>query len=85
MYSLKRKESLGSVLQLNPGSSEKRFKGKLMLNGIKRMVTSGQDPTQLSFQFVERNQRKTDAVKENINNQKASANVMKEGAKFQPQ
>ena len=31
------------------------FKESLMLNGIKGVVTSGQDPTQLSFQLVERN------------------------------
>jgi hypothetical protein len=31
------------------------FKESLMLNGIKGVVTSGQDPAQLSFQLVERN------------------------------
>ena len=33
----------------------KSLKKSLMLNGIKGVVTSGQDPTQLSFQLVKRN------------------------------
>ena len=33
----------------------KHLKKNLKLNGIKEVVTSGQEPTQLSFQLVERN------------------------------
>ena len=41
VYSLRRKETLGESLQKS-----------LMLNGTKGVVTSGQDPTQLSFQHI---------------------------------
>lgn len=33
----------------------KSLKKTLMLNGIKEVVTSGQDPAQLSFQVVKKN------------------------------
>ena len=43
----------GSGMELNPVFKEvNRLKKSLMLSGI---VTSRQDPTQLSFQFVKRN------------------------------
>ena len=43
----------GSEMELNPVLKEvNRLKKSLMLSGI---VTSRQDPTQLSFQFVKRN------------------------------
>lgn len=35
-----------------------RLEKILMLNGIKGAVTSGQDPSQLSIQFVKRNKEK---------------------------
>jgi hypothetical protein len=34
---------------------DKSLKKSLVLNGIKRVVTSGQDLTQLSFQLLKRN------------------------------
>lgn len=52
-------EEKGSNRKCNGAKSsaqgyKKKFKENLMLNGIERVVTSGQDSTQLSFQFVER-------------------------------
>lgn len=48
MYSFKRKGVAGSV---------KALKKNQVLRGIKEVVTSEQDSTQLTFQFVQRNQR----------------------------
>ena len=45
-----------SGMEISPMFKEiNRLKKSLMLNGIKGVVTSGQDPTQLSFQLVKRN------------------------------
>lgn len=50
MYSLMRKGALGSVKELNPVFKEiNRLKKSLVLNGIKEIVTSEQDPAQLSL------------------------------------
>ena len=47
-------------MELDPVSKvTNRVKKNLMLNGIKGVVTLGQDPTQLSFQYVKRDKRKT--------------------------
>lgn len=57
MYSLRREEAPGNAL-LEPSAVLKEIKclkESLLLKGIKGVVTSGQDPTQLSFQPVERN------------------------------
>ena len=43
MYNVRRKETPRSI---------NRLEKSLMLSGIKGVVTSGQDPTQLSFQLV---------------------------------
>ena len=56
MYNLRRKLAPGSVMELSLVLKEiNRFKKSLMLSGIKGVVPSGQDPTQLSFQLVKRN------------------------------
>jgi hypothetical protein len=46
MYCLRRKRTPGSV---------NRLKKSPVLSGVQRVVTSEQDPTQLSFRFVKRN------------------------------
>lgn len=44
------------VMKLNPVLKDVQIlKKSMMLNGIKRVVTSVQDPTQVSFQFLQRN------------------------------
>jgi hypothetical protein len=50
------KKALGNItLESSPMLKEiKSLKKSLMLNGINRLGTSGQDPTQLSFQLVKR-------------------------------
>lgn len=54
--SLRRKEALGSIIEQSPVLKEiKRLKRNLILNGIQGVVTSEQDHTQLSFQFLKRN------------------------------
>ena len=56
MYNSRRKGALGSRMMANPVFKEiNRLRKILMLNGIKAVVTSGQDPIQLSFQLVKRN------------------------------
>lgn len=61
-YSLRRKGAPGSGMHLNPVFKEIKEKIKeniqrkgLMFSGIKGVVTSGQEPTQVSFQTVKRN------------------------------
>ena len=54
MYNLRRKGAPGNGMELSPVFKEINR----LRNGIKRVVTSGQDPTQLSFQFVKRNLKK---------------------------
>jgi hypothetical protein len=45
VYSLRRKGVLGSVMELNPVLKEiQMLKKTIVLNGIKGVVTSGQDP-----------------------------------------
>ena len=59
MYNLRRKGAPGSVME--PKSSaqgDDTLKKNMTLNGIKRVVTSGQDSIQLSFQLRKRNERK---------------------------
>ena len=48
---MKQKGALGNIIfEPNPVFKEvRRLKKSPMLNGIKGVVTSGQDPTQLSF------------------------------------
>ena len=55
MYSLRRKETPGSRLELKQSKEINRLKKSLMLNGMKGVLISWQDPTQLSFQLVKRN------------------------------
>jgi len=50
-----RKVPPGSVMSEQVLKDIKCFLKSLMLNGIKGMVISGQNLTQLSFQFVKRN------------------------------
>ena len=50
---LRRKGAAESGVELSPV-----FKIIRSGNGIKRVVTSGQDPTHLHFQLVKRNKRK---------------------------
>lgn len=55
MYSSRRKGTPGSGVELNPEFKKiNRFKKSLILNERKGVVTSKQDPTQLSFQFMKR-------------------------------
>jgi hypothetical protein len=53
MYGSRIKRAPGSGMELNPVFKEVN-KWKL-LNGIKGVVTLGQDPTQLSFHLMKRN------------------------------
>lgn len=46
------------------------LKNSLMLSGVKGVVLSGQDLTQLSFQLVKGNYRKALVVKKTIGNRK---------------
>lgn len=63
MYSLWIKGELESVIELNPvckefktkQTKEEKMKEILMLTVIEGVVTSGQNPTQLSFSLVKRN------------------------------
>jgi hypothetical protein len=56
MYSLRRKGAPGSLVALNPMFKEiKRLMKSLVSGEIKRVVTSGQDPTQPNFQIVKKN------------------------------
>jgi hypothetical protein len=50
MYGLRRKGTSGSITELSPVL--KKFSKNPMLNGIKGVETSRQDPTQPSFQLV---------------------------------
>lgn len=53
MYTLRRKVASGSVMELSPAlKGIKNLNKHMMLYGIKELVTSGHDPTQLSFQLV---------------------------------
>ena len=55
-YSVRRKGAPGSVME--PKSSaqgDDTLKKNMTLNGIKRVVTSGQDSIQLSFQLMKQN------------------------------
>ena len=55
MYSLRRKGAPGRVMELSPVLKEiKSLKKTPMLNGIKGVVISEQDPTQLSFPTCEK-------------------------------
>lgn len=59
MYSLQRKGAPGGIVELSPVLEKiQSLKERLTLNEIKRIVTSGQDPTQLSFYLVKRNLKK---------------------------
>jgi hypothetical protein len=53
MYGSRIKEAPGSGMELNPVFKE--INTLKILNGIKGVVTSRQDSTQLSFHFVKRN------------------------------
>jgi hypothetical protein len=56
MYNLRRKGAPGSGMELSPVFKEiRRLEKSLILNEIKEVVTSRQDPTQVSFQPVKRN------------------------------
>lgn len=56
MYNQRRKGAPGSGMQRSPVFKEiNRPKKSLVLNGIRRVVILGEDPTQLSFQPVRRN------------------------------
>ena len=46
------KDTPGSVME-SSAQGDKRLKKMLMPNGVKRVMTSGQDPTGLSFQSTE--------------------------------
>lgn len=72
MYSLRGKGAAGNVLILSLVLKElKSLKKNLMLHQRKRVVTSGQDPTQLSFQLGKRNfKRSLKAIKKNISHRK---------------
>lgn len=53
MYRLRRKRAPGSLMERSPGLEEIESLKKIpMPIGIKEVVTSGQDPTLLSFQLV---------------------------------
>jgi hypothetical protein len=55
-YNLRRKGAPGDGMELSPVFEEIYIlKKNLILKGIKGMVTTGQDPTQLNFQFVKKN------------------------------
>lgn len=55
----RRKRKLRSRKELNPVFKViNRSKRSLMLTGIRRMKTSGRDPTLLSIQLKKRNKRK---------------------------
>jgi hypothetical protein len=59
VYSLRRKGTLGSMIEITHLLKEMgSLKKSLMLNGTKGVVTSGRGSAWLSFQFMERNQRK---------------------------
>lgn len=53
------KRITGNVTELSPMfkkiKKKKNLKKSQMLNGMKKMVASRQDPTQLRFQLVKRN------------------------------
>lgn len=63
----KRKQSISkqSIKQTNPAK----------LNRVKGMVASGQDHTQLSFQFIKKELKKSLSRKGNCQNQKTSENI----------
>ena len=55
MYNLKRKEARGSGMEQNSVFKEiNRLKKSWMLNRVKGGVTSGNNPTQISFQFCKK-------------------------------
>lgn len=54
----------------------KSLRKSLMPGGIKWVVTSGEDPTQLSFQLVKRKKKLSSSNKGNHWQQKVDANII---------
>ena len=56
MYNLKNKRASGNGMELSSMFKEiNRLLESLRLNGIKRVVTSSQDPTELSYKLMRKN------------------------------
>lgn len=63
MYTTRRKGAPENRMELNPMFKDmQNLKKSWMLNGLKGVVTSGQDPTHVSFQLVKRKRRHSDCT-----------------------